>query len=144
MKPVSIYELTFELYFDDKQGYFYNFLVRYYDKNSKIHTGSKTVEEYRLYSYEVAKMLKITKEPKDKFHAALVRFPAEKLVYLEKLFWNAKHCIVHDSQHLTGRIYDQYFDNLKDMRTDFWRKLVDMKTAIQTDQETIRTIQDIK
>lgn len=140
------YELTFELYFDDKHGHFFNFLVRYFDKNLKCTTNKNTAAEWRLYTYEVANMLKIGNTdviPRKDYKASLTYYEAKHLMYLEKLFCFSKNCIIHDSEHIQGRIYDQYFDSLEDMRNNFWTKLVTMKTSIQTDNQFIETIKDI-
>jgi hypothetical protein len=139
------YEISFELYYDEitynDYNYFFNVLTRYHDKNGYIITSMLT---YNVSQHIITNIINIFNTPTNvgliyydkKYYYALEYMCSIKTKYPSTL---------HASKHLSGIIYDFYYDSLTEAKNDFYYRISKMKNALEKNKcnNNISSIMDL-
>jgi len=149
MKLEYKYELTFELYFDQRASYygnnFFNILVRYYNKGSYIDTNWNTVEAATNIYNKIINILNINTHSSDRNVKSygLISYNTSKLEYLIYMLGiSTKYIsIVNNSTGLNnGLIYSFVYDNFEEISSDFNFRLDQMEKAFKNKEFNINNI----
>ena len=124
------YEVSFELYYNENaynNNNFFNVLTRYHDKNSNIITNSLT---YNLSQHIIINIIDIFNTSKN-----------IGLIYYDKKYFYALEYMcsikteypstVYASKHLSGMIYEYYYDSLIEAKNDFYYRITQMQNALE-------------